>query len=209
MRAISDLSGKRFGLLKVINQTDKRSGGSVVWDCICDCGKTTDVSSGHLKSGHTISCGCHKKTTSSNVCTSLFTKHGHGKNGAVSKTYSTWLHMLDRCNNPDNAAYSNYGGRGILVCERWKDYANFLEDMGESPIGMTLDRIDNNGNYEPGDCRWATMKMQQNNKRTNNIVSYMGKEMTITQLSEMCGVKRSTLYYRLNQGMTVEEAVSK
>lgn len=196
-------------MLNVIEATDKRAGGSVVWKCLCDCGNTTNVSAGHLNSGHTTSCGCHKKEASSTVCTQLFTKHGHSKNGVISKTYSAWLHMLNRCNNPKNASYGNYGGRGISVCERWREYANFLDDMGESPIDKTLDRIDNSGNYEPENCRWVTMKVQQNNKRTNRLVYYMGNEMTITQLSERCGVKRGTLYYRLKQGMTVEEAVSK
>ena len=210
MRAIKDLSGKRFGLLKVVRKTQKRaSGGSVVWSCVCDCGNVTDVSSGKLNSGHTISCGCYKRAVSSIVCSNLFRKHGHGRTGNISRTYSVWIHMLNRCNNPINSSYSNYGGRGIVVCERWRIYENFLKDMGEKPNGNTLDRIDNNGNYELGNCRWVTMKVQQNNKRNNRKVNYMGKDMTISQLSERCGVNRGTLIYRIKKGMTVEEAVSK
>jgi len=203
-----DFTGQKFNLLTVLEKTDKRVGGSVVWLCCCDCGNTTEVSSGNLRSGHTKSCGCHKSKVSSNNIKETFTKHGHGKANNISKTYSSWLHMSDRCNNSNNDSYHNYGGRGIKICERWADFENFLEDMGERPEGTTIDRIDVNGNYEPSNCRWATIKEQRNNKRGNQKYNYNGETLTISQLSEKYRIERAKLAYRLKSGWPIEKALN-
>lgn len=209
MKKIKDLQGQKYNLLTVVEKTTKRSGGSVVWKCICYCGNETEASSGNLRSGHTKSCGCHKSKTSSNTLTSLATKHGHGKTGKVSRTYSTWLHIQDRCNNPKNDSYQNYGGRGITVCDRWREFSNFLEDMGERPKGTSIDRINVDLGYCKTNCRWATDKVQHNNKRGNRKYTYKGETLTISQLSEKYGIDRAKLSYRLKSGWDIEQALNR
>ena len=158
-----DKKGHRFGRLVAILQTDKRTkSGNVYWLCQCDCGKTTLVSSDHLrKNGGTQSCGCLQidKTIISHL------KHGFGARGLRHRAYQSWRNMIARCINPDNPAYKYYGGRGITVCKRWRKFTNFYSDMGYPPFGLTLERINNDGNYKRSNCKWATRKEQNKNKR--------------------------------------------
>lgn len=155
-----DLQGQRFGKLTVLKEVSERRCGHVVWECLCDCGKTCIVRGGHLKSGHSTSCGCF----SSEKTIEMNTTHG----GTHSRLYSIWASMKSRCNNPQNKAYSYYGGRGIRVCEEWeKDFSAFrdwAESHGYSPE-LTLDRINPDGNYEPNNCKWATWHEQRINQR--------------------------------------------
>lgn len=124
------------------------------------------------------------------------TKHGHWG----TPTYSSWHLMRQRCSNRNNPKFPIYGGRSISVCDRWDEFDNFLADMGERPEGMTLDRIDVDGDYTPENCRWATPKEQQNNMRSNVLVEYEGHEYTMSELAEQLGVKRATLDYRIKSG---------
>lgn len=171
-----DIAGQRFGRLLVIDKGPSSTGKNPLtqWNCVCDCGEARLVGTMNLVRGRAKSCGClHKEIVGKNSI-----RHGLHNSGA----YKSWHAMLGRCQNKTNGAFPNYGGRGVVVCERWKSFENFYADMGERPEGKTLDRFPNsNGDYEPGNCRWATKEEQDNNKRTNVYVTWNGKTQTYAQ----------------------------
>lgn len=179
--------------------------------CQCDCGAEGIVELGDLRSGHSKSCGCYRREVASRLITKRCTKHGHARRRRPSATYRIWRDMANRCSNPNHSKYPNYGGRGITVCDRWQGkqgYENFLADMGERPKGLSLDRIDNNGNYEPGNCRWATLMEQGNNKRNNVIIQHNGREYTLAQLARKYGIKYGRFrYYYIRKGFTVKQTI--
>lgn len=162
-RQAEDLTGQRFGFLlaKTYIAGTKESPRSK-WVCVCDCGKEIICKAENLKRGKIKSCGC--KSNEMRRLSSI--KHGHTRyDGYVSGAYGSWASMKQRCENENNAQFNDYGGRGITICERWKSFENFLADMGDRPEGMSLDRVDPNGNYEPGNCKWSTRSEQAINKR--------------------------------------------
>lgn len=161
MGAYREIAGARFGRLVALERVPSEK-KEHMWLCVCDCGNKKIFGKSWITGGNTKSCGCLMREVSA----AKVTKHGHNKRSDISSTYHSWSGMRARCKNPKNKAYSYYGGRGIRVCERWDSFENFLADMGEKPKGTSLDRYPNNdGNYEPSNCRWATFKQQRVNQR--------------------------------------------
>lgn len=188
--------GLRYGRLLVIDSIYIRGLGTG-WKCRCDCGKEIYVSASNLDSGNTKSCGCLHKD---NHRTHGKTKH---------RVYVIWKAMRQRCGNPKAASYPNYGGRGISVCERWLTFENFFEDMGDPGEKLTLERIDNDGNYEPGNCRWATYSEQLNNRRNNVYFEAFGKKQTLTQWAQEYELPVTTLKNRLRRAkLPIEKALT-
>lgn len=204
-RTTPDISGEKFNRLTVVSRADNK-GGQAHWKCICECGKETTVAGSFLRRGITKSCGCLRKEVSTNLGNATF-RHGMEK----TSTHHSWSSMLSRCRNKLHSSYKNYGGRGISVCQRWvgkSGFQNFFSDMGARPNGMTLDRIDVNGNYEPHNCRWATIKEQHRNTRFNRLIEFNGETKTIAEFSEIYGINDSTLGSRIRSGWTAERALT-
>ena len=199
-RRPKDRKGEVCGKLTAERIDQKTSYGEYRWLYRCECGGTTVQ---HPQAaGVTGHCGCLTHERHSKRSTK------HGQVGELA--YNSWCNMKSRCSNPKNPHYEKYGGRGISVCDDWQNsFVNFFRDMGERPSGTTLERIRNNGNYEPGNCCWATKKEQQNNRRNNVILTIKGVSRTIAEWAFIVDVKQSTISSRLRLGWSHEDAVFK
>lgn len=205
MPPFKDLTGQRYGRLTVLARTADYRPGIAVWNCQCICGTVTKVRTGELK--HRVSCGCaNTDAASREVRRVRATTHGRAK----TRVWNTWVNMIQRCHNPNAGGFEKYGGRGITVCERWREsFEAFLADMGEMPTEKhTIDRIESRLNYTPDNCRWATMKEQQNNRTNNCRLTLDGETMTLMQWSERLGVDRHTIRNRLNSGWPMAKVLS-
>ena len=189
-----DLTGQRFGRLVVRSYHGSTKDGRALWDCRCECGNTVVVRAGGLRRGTTRSCGCFSQEDKA-------TRHiTHGMTGT--RVHRVWAGMLARCSNPNVERYAHYGGRGIAVFERWKSFENFYADMGDPPSGTSLDRIDNDHGYTPGNCRWASPTEQNNNRRDNTRITFDGRTLTIAEWSAELSINRGTLTSRMKRGQT-------
>jgi hypothetical protein len=203
MKHLKDLTGQRFDRLVVICREGRDKRGSYLWKCICDCGKIYFAVNSHLLRGGLKSCGCLRIENR--------IKHGNSPASGASKEYNSWKCIKARCLNPNNPEYHNYGGRGITICDRWKNsFANFLEDMGAAPSEIhSVDRYPNmNGNYEPGNCRWATPKEQARNTRGNVFIQYNGETLCIMDWANRIGLSFSGVMYHLRNGKTIEQIIA-
>jgi len=187
--------GSKWGMLTVVGKSTKRMSTYVLYNCVCDCGGETLATMPWLKRGQKKSCGCQRFVGRDKACESNRT---HGM--STTTTYKTWQSMRQRCENPNNDQYENYGGRGIRVCERWSSFENFLEDMGERPKNHTIDRIDSNGDYTPENCRWATSKAQSNNRRDSIKVKVGEDWVTVIEAANILGLTESGIRHRYRRG---------
>lgn len=195
--SFKDITGKKFGRLTVLQLVSKAGEEPIRWKCQCECGCFTVSQGSALRGGRAKSCGCLQRDKA--------TKHGM----AGTPTYGSWQKMKARCLNSWDPAYADYGGRGIRVCDRWlESFDHFLADMGVKPARMSLDRKDNQGNYEPGNCRWATFKTQNNNRRSNRMLTISGETMNLQSWAEKAGLPMNALWLRISHGWDPKEAVS-
>ncbi len=205
-KKITDLTGRQFGQWEVLRFAERKS-NKTYWECKCDCGTTKNILSTSLVSGKSKSCGCSKKGS------------GNGRyiDGRFKdKLYHIYHGILKRCNNPNEIAYKNYGGRGI-ACE-WKIFDDFREDMKEEFLNhqkkhgvknTTIERINNNGNYCKENCKFITRQEQNMNRRSCHFITYKNETMTITEWSKKLNIPRGNLYYRINKGWSIKKAFNK
>lgn len=197
-----DMSGKRFGRLLVLDRAENY-GTSASWRCLCDCGATVVRSGGNLRLGKTLSCGCLRKEKL--VARNVSNSKGRQDSGL----YETWRSMLRRCYEPSHPSFRFYGERGIGVCEQWREsFETFLLDMGPCPEGMTLDREDSKGNYEPGNCRWADDLTQGNNRRNVLKFELNGKRVSLAEACRITGISYHTAAGRVRRGWPIERAAT-
>jgi len=193
---IKDMTDEVCGRLTVIGLDTSNTTKRAKWLCECSCGNKVSVDGKNLRTGHTRSCGCLELK--------LKTKHGMQKE----PIYKIWQSMSRRCDDVNNNQYKDYGGRGITVCDEWLKFENFYNDMGDSN-GLTLDRKNNNKGYYKDNCRWATRKEQQNNKRNNRILNFKDKSQSVSLWADEVGLIYNTLIARLNHGWSVEDALTR
>lgn len=208
-QTMKDLVGQMFGRWTVVSYSGPGPNWTHNWNCRCTCGSTAVIRGSSLASGNSTSCGCLQ----ADVTRARSLKHGAVKQidgkRVFTPEYKVWQRMKERCYNETCKSYARYGGRGIQICSRWRhSFANFLADMGHRPPGASIERCDNNGSYTPGNCVWADVRAQANNKRNNVRITHTGKTQTVAQWALEFGLKRATLAYRLRSGWDIHKAMN-
>lgn len=193
-----DIEGMVFGRLTVMGFVGRSSNNNSLWECRCSCGKVIITRSDSLRrnDNNTLSCGCYHRE--------IKTKHGLSH----TSMYRLWRGILSRCLNKKYRTYPRYGGRGIKICERWMEFENFLQDMGERPSGTSLNRINNDGDYSPDNCEWATAVAQANNTASNVNITWKGRTQTIAQWAKELGMHHAVLRYRIDAGWEIDRALT-
>ena len=187
----------RFGRLTLVAMAEPRK-GQPHGLCRCDCGEEKVIAMSSLRNGLTKSCGCLRRETKPGLT--------HGQ--AHTRTYNIWIGLKQRCSNPNHPAFKNYGGRGISFAPQWKDFAVFLKDMGEAPEGTSIERVNNNRGYEPGNCIWADRLTQGRNTRRCRMITHAGETKTLGEWADQYGINRQTLAQRLRLGWPIEKALN-
>lgn len=193
LHRVADLRGMRFERLRVLSLARVERAGAY-WLCRCDCGGEVTLQACALRTGHSRSCGClkHEVDVARRACVT------HGKSKTAE--YKTWSKMIGRCENPRDGGFSDYGGRGITVCRRWRSsFENFLADMGPRPAGLTIERVDNNKGYSPANCRWATRAEQRLNTRRTVRLTYRGETLPLKEWAKRVGISYAALYLRVHR----------
>lgn len=206
MSRLIDLTGQQFGRLTVLEHKGRDENRNQFWLCKCECGNEKIIRSANLKSGNTKSCGCLNnemlpKRSKSNI------KHGM----CNTRIYNIWSGLKSRCNYKGNDSYQSYGARGIKVCKEWeKDFISFYDWAMQNDYNdnLSLDRIDNNGDYEPGNCRWATEIEQKNNTSYNTVLDYRGEKLTMAEIARKYNVNYDMFIRRIQRGWDIERAIN-
>jgi hypothetical protein len=204
-----DISNKTFSKLTVLGFAGENRDTKQVrnlWHCRCDCGNICTVRADQLKYGSTTSCGCAQRAKVG----AIRRTHGHCVNFNTTPEYTVWQSIVQRCCNPNHSKYADYGGRGITMCDRWrKSFLDFLSDIGPRPgRKWSIERKDNNGNYEPSNCCWAERKQQMQNTRRNRFLTFQGTTLCVTEWARRAGIAAVTLTGRLNHGWPVDLALT-
>lgn len=198
-----DMTGERFGRLTVTTYAGKAPNGHTLWECKCSCGAFVTVSRSNLISGRQVSCGCKRREQAGMI------NQTHG--GRNSRLYSIWCNMITRTTNPKGTAYHRYGGRGVKMCEEWRNNFEAFRDWALAngyTEELTIDRIDNDGGYEPDNCRWVPWSEQFNHRSNTKLITYHGETLSISQWAEKLNISKTMLYQRIKAGWPVERALT-
>ena len=208
MAVVKDLTGQRFGRLVAIECVGRTNNGNAKWLCKCDCGNEAEIASYLLRKGITQSCGCIKREQNEE----MFTTHGESKGSKRTRLYRIWSGIKTRCYNTNQAyAFGKYGAKGIEMCQEWRNSYEAFRDWSLSngyADGLTIDRIDPRGNYEPSNCRWITQQEQQNNRTNNHLITYNGETHTIAEWGRLMNFSKAVIPHRLARGWSIEKIMT-